>query len=230
MQFTKKSRISRDKADLTELGKHATQAVNTLKPEVENCKDNPQFIINYAHAQQWVLEYQKRSLDLSQKISDLERVDLVNHLIDGYAKTKATLSGLSTHPDWKLQHDFELSDVDILQAAMYFKLRRYKDADDLLAEAQIRLEPYTAKKPAIQYEQVSLKYADILSWRGYIREQQRTNSPEINPLRGLDAAYFNNRAQKYYERVATPMNWRAYFSSLKIDFRNAKIHYRHWGI
>ena len=122
-----------------------------------------------------------------------------------------------------------MSDADILIASMFTSLERYDEAGALLEKASNRLKKLlnivgqltsnisseTTECQNVSITKVRTRLADALAWSAYNHFQAEQYDQAIT---------LNKAAWEYYDKLAAPSNWRAYFSAVKREFDIAEIY------
>ncbi|MEP3889157.1 MAG: toll/interleukin-1 receptor domain-containing protein [Hellea sp.] len=161
----------------------ANTAVSILTRHVGRCSDEANFMINYAHAQQWAVETKIRLLQNDDNLLNKDKKEqLFEEIVRAYYSSEETLRALEEMPNQSINYALEMADVDILVGRLTFQLGNEQDASARFYSAFRRLDPYIRNLSlpknntlsAKEKRQIKEKYADVLSWIATIQEANKS--------------------------------------------------------
>lgn len=234
------AQIAMGKREFDDVERHATDALETLSQFTPSCLLDPQFIISYTHAQQWVAEPDFERLKADKRktvierletgsLTDSEKEDMWNRALQNYQNSEDTLKNLESFEEWSLEYLLEMADVDILFAKLFRLKGSTAKSIQRLNSAETRLSKYFFNegpsalllelKPSDRNKVID-KYADLLT---HI-------SAHFGDTENYDLAVSTTlRARAIYQGLATPddsgkIDWNAHFGVLGTQYSMARIH------
>ncbi|HFB55390.1 MAG TPA: toll/interleukin-1 receptor domain-containing protein, partial [Hellea balneolensis] len=222
------ARILVGKAEYEAAEISAAQAKTLMQDKATECTKSHQFIINHAHAEQWAVtpmwERALASINTRDNSTDVET--LLNQALNGFQKSKQILLSAHRNAEHIFNIDYELADVELLIGKSYLYLGYYEEADDHLRAGlqhinfYIKEYPYDAHKTRdqnLQAHRVLDKWADLLSWKADIAENQGHYSEALNIIEQYRPIYeqFSNEQES--------RDWEAYRAALGATYSMARI-------
>lgn len=227
-----KARIHVSREELETAKAESDKALFSMQENLQKCSTEPRFIINYIHAQQWIAQTKLKELDAVINEGAISTDDSrIIEILSILNTAKATISKLEVIPDTQLNYAIILADAELLIGGLYSRLEDTQKAKLSIDNAFSVLQRYRPVAPvatefsklsAVGKRDIRKKYADVLSWRSEISEDQN---------RIQDAIKINREAAVLYSLLAEGRegfseDWNAKFLVIGGEYSYARLQYR----